>query len=52
MASLADARGFLVELISQLCHADVLITEHAERIEELEAEINGLRRALEKTAAA
>ena len=31
--TIADAREFLVELISQLFHADVLIAEQAERIE-------------------
>jgi hypothetical protein len=46
MTSLADAREFLVELISQLFHADVLITEQAERIGALEAESERLRAAL------
>ena len=46
MTTLADAREFLVELISQLFHADVLITEQAERIETLEAENDRLRAAL------
>ena len=46
MSDLSDAREFLAELISQLFHADVLITEQAERIEALEAEIERLRRAL------
>jgi hypothetical protein len=31
-----DARQFLGELISQLLHADMLITEQAERIDALE----------------
>ena len=44
MTTLTDAREFLVELISQLFHADVLITEQAERIEALEAEVGRLRR--------
>lgn len=39
MTTLADAREFLAELISQLFHADVLITEQAERIQVLEAEV-------------
>ena len=46
MTTLADAREFLVQLISQLFHADVVITEQAERIDALEAEIDGLRTAL------
>ena len=46
MTTLADAREFLVELISQLFHADGLITEQAERIDALEAEVDRLRRAL------
>ena len=33
-----DAFEFFVELVSQLFHADVLITEQAGRIEALEAE--------------
>jgi uncharacterized small protein (DUF1192 family) len=52
MSDLADAREFLVELISQLFHADVLITEQAERIEALEAEIERLRAHLRKGVAA
>ena len=48
MTTLADAREFLVELISQLFHADVLITEQAERIDALEGEISRLRTALAK----
>jgi hypothetical protein len=48
MTTLADAREFLVELISQLFHADVLITEQAERIEALEAEVTRLRETLRK----
>jgi hypothetical protein len=38
-----DAFEFFVELVSQIFHADVLITEQAERIEALEAEIERLR---------
>jgi hypothetical protein len=38
-----DAFESFVELVSQLLHADVLITEQAERIEALEAQIEGLR---------
>ena len=51
MTTLNDAREFLVELISQLFHADVLITEQAERIEALESEVERLRASLTKTAA-
>jgi uncharacterized small protein (DUF1192 family) len=48
-----DARQFLVELISQLLHADVLITEQAERIDALEAEITRLEKELgDKSVAA
>jgi uncharacterized small protein (DUF1192 family) len=50
MTTLADAREFLVELISQLFHADVLITEQAERIDALEAEIERLRGSLRKAS--
>ena len=39
----ADASDFLAELISQLFHADVLITELAERIDALESEIARLK---------
>jgi hypothetical protein len=46
MTTLADAREFLVELISQLFHADVLITEQAERIDALEGEVARLGSAL------
>jgi len=49
MTTLADARQFLVELISQLWHADALITEQAERIETLEADNARLRRELDHT---
>jgi hypothetical protein len=48
MTGLSDAREFLVELISQLFHADVLITEQAERIEALEVEVGRLRAAMAK----
>jgi hypothetical protein len=51
MTALADAREFLVELISQLFHADVLITEQADRIDALEAEVVRLRESL-RTASA
>ena len=40
-----DAFEFFVELVSQLFHADVLIAEQAQRIEDLEAEIGRLRQA-------
>jgi hypothetical protein len=43
MTTVSDVRELLVELVSQLFHADVLITEQAERIELLEAEIAGLQ---------
>jgi hypothetical protein len=48
--TLADAREFLVELISQLFHADVLITEQAERIDALEAEVDRPRQSLRKAS--
>jgi hypothetical protein len=48
MTILADAREFLVELISQLFHADVLITEQADRIDALEVEVARLRQSLSK----
>ena len=41
-----DARELLVVIVTQLFHADVLITEQAERIEALEAEVDRLRAAL------
>ena len=41
-----DAFEFFVELVSQLFHADVLVTEQAERIEALEAEVDRLRDSL------
>jgi hypothetical protein len=46
VTTLADAREFLVGLISQPFHADVLITEQAERIDTLEGEVARLRRAI------
>ncbi len=52
MAIDIDTREFLVELVSQLFHADVLITEQAERIEALEAEVARLKTNGDKTAAA
>jgi uncharacterized small protein (DUF1192 family) len=52
MTTLADAREFLAELISQLFHADELITEQAERIDALEAEIARLRAALGEASGA
>jgi uncharacterized small protein (DUF1192 family) len=52
MTTFADTREFLVELISQLFHADVLITEQAERIEALEGEVGRLRAALAKASSA
>ncbi len=47
-----DAFEFFVELVSQLFHADVLITDQAERIEALEAEIARLKARSDQTAAA
>jgi uncharacterized small protein (DUF1192 family) len=48
-----DAHDLLVEIATQLFHADVLITEQAERIEALEADIERLQAALaEKKGAA
>jgi hypothetical protein len=38
-----DAYVFFVELVSQLFHADVLITDQAQRIEALEADLARLR---------
>jgi hypothetical protein len=52
MTTFADTREFLVELISQLFHADKLITEQAERIEALEAEVARLQAALAEVRAA
>lgn len=46
MTTLADAREVLVELISLLIHADMLVAEQAERIEVLETEVLRLRDAL------
>ena len=47
-----DAFEFFVELVSRLFHADLLITEHAERIEVLEAEGARLEAAPEQTPGA
>jgi uncharacterized small protein (DUF1192 family) len=47
-----DAFELLVEIVSQLFHADVLITEQAERIEVLEAEVERLQAALAGTTGA
>ena len=47
-----DAFEFFVELVSQLFHADVLITEQAERIKALEAEVGRLRAALDDSTGA
>ena len=52
MTTATDATEFLVELVTQLFHADVLIAESAERIDTLEAEIAPLRAALAETARA
>jgi single-strand DNA-binding protein len=42
----ADTGEFLVELINQLFHADQLVTDQAERIDSLEAQVANLRAAL------
>lgn len=47
-----DAQQFLTDLISQLFHADLLITDQAERIELLEAEVARLKAALDKVSGA
>jgi hypothetical protein len=47
-----DAGEFLIELISQLFHADVLITEQTERIEALEDEVVRLRASVVRAVAA
>ena len=52
MSTVTDAGEFLVELASQLFHADILITEQAERIEVLEAEVARLQAALDEVSAA
>ena len=49
MTTLAAAREFLVKLISQLFHADVLITEQAGCIDTLVGDNDRLRESL-KTA--
>lgn len=46
----ADAVELLVELISQLFHADQLVSAQAERIDALEAEVLRLRATLHKTS--
>jgi hypothetical protein len=45
-----DAYELFVELVSQLFHADVLITEQANRIDALQAEVDRLREALWKAS--
>jgi uncharacterized small protein (DUF1192 family) len=52
MTSASDAREFLVEIVTQLFHADVLVTEQAERIEALEAEVERLQAALAQVSGA
>ena len=47
-----DAYEFFVELVSQLFHADVLISEQAQRIETLEADILRLQGRASKHGAA
>ena len=51
MTTASHAQETLDELVAELHHADTLITEQAERIEALEAEIARLR-TLAKGAAA
>jgi hypothetical protein len=46
------AQQFLTDLISQLFHADLLITEQVERIESLEAEVTRLQAALDEVSGA
>jgi hypothetical protein len=52
MTDAIDANEFLLELVSQLFHADVLITEQAEGIEALEAEIDRLQVRLAEVSGA
>ena len=52
MSTVMDAGEFLVELASQLFHADILITDQAERIEILESEVAQLQAALDKVSGA
>ena len=52
MSTVMDAGEFLVELTSQLFYADMLITEQAERIEVLEAEVARLQAALDEVPGA
>ena len=52
MTTTSHAHQTLEELIAQLDHADRLITEMAERIDALEAEIVRLRAVLAETGGA
>ena len=47
-----DPCEFVVELVSQLLHADVLITDLAEQVETLEAEVIRLRTILDHAGVA
>jgi hypothetical protein len=47
-----DAFEFFVELVSQLFHADVLISDQAQRIETLEAEVALLKATTDQAAGA
>jgi uncharacterized small protein (DUF1192 family) len=50
MSTAMDAGELLVELASQLFHADILITEQAERIEVLKAEVVRLQATLDEVS--
>jgi hypothetical protein len=52
MTIATDAAEFLVEIVTQRFHADVLITEQAERIEALEVEVERLQAVLAEAAGA
>jgi hypothetical protein len=52
MTIATDAAEFLVDIVTQLFHADVLITEQAERIEALEVEVERLQAVLAEAAGA
>jgi hypothetical protein len=43
MATAMDPREFVLELVNQLFHADVLVSEQAERIDAVEAEVARLQ---------
>jgi hypothetical protein len=52
MTEITDVHEFLVELATQLFHADVLITAQAEGVEALEAEVERLQALLGEKGAA